>query len=91
MNFTQSPPYLRAETAIKALKSGLSGVISRFGKIFLRGGRKTNDLYNHLSKSVSKSIVSPIVSLLIHVHGAIETASNIITTSYYHHNGTNKE
>ena len=91
MNLTQSPPYRRAESAHKAIKSGSTGIISRFGKIFLRGGRKTNDLYNHLSKSVSKSIVSPIVSLLIHVHGAIETASNIITTSYYHHNGTNKE
>ena len=91
MNQMQSPPYGRPENAHNGLKSGSAGIISRFRQNFMRGGRKTKDFYKHLSKYLSKSIASLFVSLLFHPHGAIEPKSKIITSSYHHHNGTEKE
>lgn len=47
MNQIQSPPYRHAEIAHNAIKIGSMGIILRFGKKFLRGGRKTKQHHEH--------------------------------------------
>lgn len=71
MNLTQSPPYSYGKTAFTDLFCASDGVFCTIPTIYFGGGLKPKDFYNHLSKSVSKSIVSSFVCLLIHLTGAI--------------------
>lgn len=65
MFLTLSPPYFGNKSPRIVNKTAKNGNFRGVSGNFFEGGRKPKDFYKHLSKSVSKSIVSSFDSLLI--------------------------
>ena len=75
-------------------KNGFHGLISRLKRHFLyvsykifRGGLKPNDLYKHLSKSVSKSMAPKCKESRFSFTSMRPFVKEPNTSSYHHYNG----